>query len=84
MDEPTTGLHCSDIEKLLVSIQKLVNQGHSVIVVEHNTDVIKCADYIIDMGPEGGKGGGYVVACGSPEEIANNPKSHTRKYLKEY
>lgn len=84
MDEPTTGLHCSDIEKLLVSIQKLVNQGHSVIVVEHNIDVIKCADYIIDMGPEGGKGGGYVVACGSPEEIANNPKSHTGKYLREY
>lgn len=83
MDEPTTGLHCSDIEKLLVSIQRLVEQGHSVIVVEHNLDVIKCADYIIDMGPEGGRGGGLVVAKGTPEEVAKNTASYTGKYLKE-
>lgn len=81
-DEPTTGLHCADIEKLLMSIQKLVDQGHSVIVVEHNLDVIKTADYIIDMGPEGGKNGGCVVACGTPEEVMRTEGSHTGYYLK--
>jgi len=84
LDEPTTGLHCADIENLLASVQRLVEQGHSVIVVEHNLDVIKCADYIIDMGPEGGKNGGYVVATGTPENIAAAPDSFTGKYLKKY
>ncbi|HKM34301.1 MAG TPA: excinuclease ABC subunit UvrA [Lachnospiraceae bacterium] len=83
MDEPTTGLHCADIEKLLISIQKLVEKGHSVIVVEHNMDVIKSADYIIDMGPEGGKNGGCVVATGTPEEVARVEASYTGHYLKE-
>ena len=82
LDEPTTGLHCADIENLLASIQKLVEQGHSVIVVEHNLDVIKCADYIIDMGPDGGKNGGYVVAAGTPEEVAAVEGSYTGQYLK--
>ena len=82
LDEPTTGLHCADIENLLASIQRLVQQGHSVIVVEHNLDVVKCADYIIDMGPEGGKAGGYVVATGTPEEVAATPDSFTGQYLK--
>ena len=81
LDEPTTGLHCADIEKLLASIQKLVDNGHSVIVVEHNLDIIKCADYIIDMGPEGGKDGGYVVAAGSPEDVAGTPGSFTGEFL---
>ena len=83
MDEPTTGLHCADIEKLLISIQKLVDKGHSVMVVEHNMDVIKSADYIIDMGPEGGKNGGLVVATGTPEEVAQVSASYTGQYLKE-
>jgi excinuclease ABC subunit A len=82
LDEPTTGLHCADVEKLLLSIQKLVEQGHTVIVVEHNLDVIKSADYIIDMGPEGGKNGGYVVATGTPEEVAKVEGSFTGQYLK--
>ena len=81
LDEPTTGLHSADIEKLLVSINRLVDQGHSVIVVEHNLDVIKCADYIIDMGPDGGKDGGFVVAVGTPEEVARVGESHTGRYL---
>ncbi|MCL2377633.1 MAG: excinuclease ABC subunit UvrA [Defluviitaleaceae bacterium] len=81
LDEPTTGLHPADVENLLTSIQKLVEQGHSVIVVEHNLDVIKCADYIIDMGPDGGKDGGYVVAIGTPEEVAAAPDSYTGQYL---
>ena len=83
LDEPTTGLHCADIEKLLASIQKLVEQGHTVIVVEHNLDIIKSADYIIDMGPEGGKDGGYVVATGTPEEVAMVENSFTGQYLKQ-
>jgi len=82
LDEPTTGLHCADIEKLLASIQKLVGQGHTVIVVEHNLDIIKSADYIIDMGPEGGKDGGYVVAAGTPEEVARAGASFTGQYLR--
>jgi len=82
LDEPTTGLHCADIENLLASIQRLVGQGHSVIVIEHNLEVVKCADYIIDMGPEGGKAGGYVVAKGTPEEVAVVPGSFTGQYLK--
>jgi len=81
LDEPTTGLHPADIENLLASIQKLVEQGHSVIVVEHNLDIIKSADYIIDMGPEGGKNGGYVVAEGTPEDVALIKESFTGQYL---
>jgi len=82
LDEPTTGLHFADLEKLLLVLRKLVDQGNSVMVIEHNLDVIKNADYIIDLGPEGGEGGGEVVAVGSPEEIAGNPKSHTGRFLK--
>lgn len=83
LDEPTTGLHISDIERLLLSINKLVDKGHSVIIIEHNMDVIKCCDYIIDMGPEGGQGGGYVVAQGTPEQIAGIEASHTGRFLKQ-
>ena len=82
LDEPTTGLHPADVENLLASLQKLVERGHSVIVVEHNPDVIKCADYVIDMGPEGGADGGYVVAAGTPEEIAAARESFTGQYLR--
>lgn len=82
LDEPTTGLHNADIEKLLASMQRLVDQGHSVIVVEHNLDVIKSADYLIDMGPEGGKEGGYVVATGTPEEVAQVKCSYTGQCLR--
>jgi excinuclease ABC subunit A len=82
LDEPTTGLHLSDIQKLLQCINKLVEKGHTVIVIEHNLDVIKSSDYIIDLGPEGGKNGGYIVAEGSPEEVANSPESYTGQFLK--
>ncbi len=82
LDEPTTGLHFADLEKLLFVLRRLVDIGNSVIVIEHNLDVIKNADYIIDLGPEGGEKGGEVVATGTPEEIANNPKSETGKFLK--
>ncbi len=81
LDEPTTGLHLSDIDKLLLCLNKLVDNGHSVIVIEHHLDVIKSADYIIDMGPEGGNQGGYIVAEGTPEQIAKNDISHTGRYL---
>lgn len=82
-DEPTTGLHFHDIKKLLASFYALLDKGHTVIVVEHNLDLIKCADYIIDLGPEGGEYGGKVVAEGTPEEVAKNKDSFTAKYLKE-
>ncbi|SEH56301.1 excinuclease ABC subunit A [Paenimyroides aquimaris] len=82
-DEPTTGLHFHDIQKLLQSFQALIEKGHSIIVIEHNLDMVKCADYVIDIGPDGGKNGGTVVAAGTPEEIAKNKKSVTGKYLKE-
>ncbi|MBP3690276.1 MAG: hypothetical protein J6I74_03015, partial [Schwartzia sp.] len=82
LDEPTTGLHTADIEKLLVILQRLVDGGDTVIVIEHNLDVIKSADYIIDLGPEGGDKGGTIVAQGTPEEIAKVKKSYTGKYLK--
>ncbi len=82
LDEPTTGLHMSDIAKLLISLNKLVDQGHSVIVIEHHLDVIKSADYLIDMGPEGGAKGGYVVAEGTPEQVAKVEESYTGKYLR--
>lgn len=82
LDEPTTGLHFADLEKLLLVLSRLVEQGNSVIVIEHNLDVIKNADHIIDLGPEGGDGGGTIVATGTPEEIAKNTSSHTGMYLK--
>ncbi len=82
LDEPTTGLHFADVHKLLEVLQKLVDTGNTVIVIEHNLDVIKCADYVIDLGPEGGEGGGKLVACGTPEEIISAKKSHTGKALK--
>jgi len=81
LDEPTTGLHIADIEKLLVSINKLVDSGHTVLVIEHNLDVIKSSDYIIDLGPDGGDGGGEIVAFGTPEEVAKCEKSYTGKFL---
>ena len=83
LDEPTTGLHFEDIKVLLGVLQKLVDNGNSVIVIEHNLDVLKCADYLFDMGPDGGRRGGYVVASGTPEELAENPASVTGPYLKE-
>lgn len=83
LDEPTTGLHFEDIKVLLGVLNKLVQKGNTVIVIEHNLDVIKCADYIIDMGPEGGRGGGEVVACGTPEQVARSTKSITARYLKQ-
>ncbi|MGN7760794.1 excinuclease ABC subunit UvrA [Paenibacillus sp. 22594] len=82
LDEPTTGLHLSDIQKLLLSLGKLVDSGHTVIVVEHHLDVMKSADYIIDMGPEGGHDGGYVVAEGTPEQVAEVEASHTGRFLR--
>ena len=82
-DEPTTGLHFHDINTLLDSFNRLISQGHTVIIIEHNMDIIKCADYIIDIGPEGGNDGGVVVATGTPEEVAANPDSYTGKYLAE-
>ena len=81
LDEPTTGLHFADIAKLLEVLQELVDGGNTVIVIEHNLDVIKTADYIIDMGPEGGDSGGQVVATGTPEDVAAVPQSHTGRYL---
>jgi excinuclease ABC subunit A len=82
-DEPTTGLHFHDVAKLLKSFQALIEKGHSIIVIEHNIDVIKCADWIIDIGPEGGEEGGNVVAQGTPEEVSKSKASYTAKYLKE-
>lgn len=83
-DEPTTGLHFHDIEKLLWAFNELIDQGHSVVIIEHNMEVIKCADHIIDLGPEGGEAGGRIVALGAPEEVAEVEESHTGRYLKPY
>ncbi len=83
LDEPTTGLHTDDVKRLLSILQRLVDGGNSMVIIEHNLDVIKSADWIIDMGPEGGQGGGKVVAVGTPEDVAKNAKSATGKYLKE-
>ena len=83
LDEPTTGLHSDDINRLLKVLQRLVDKGNTVLVIEHNLDVIKSADYLIDLGPEGGEGGGTVVATGTPEEVATSPQSYTGKYLKD-
>lgn len=84
LDEPTTGLHIDDINKLLKVLHKLVDMGNTVLVIEHNLDVIKTADYIIDVGPEGGDKGGKIVVCGTPADIAACEESHTGRYLKQY
>jgi excinuclease ABC subunit A len=84
LDEPTTGLHFEDIKKLLAVLNRLVNKGNTAIIIEHNLDVIKNADWVIDLGPEGGSGGGKLVASGTPEEIGNNQNSFTGYYLKHY
>jgi len=84
LDEPTTGLHFADIEKLLNVLHRLVDRGNTVLVIEHNLDVVKTADYIIDLGPEGGEQGGEVVATGSPEELCQCKKSYTGRYLKKF
>ena len=81
LDEPTTGLHFEDVRVLMEVIQQLVDQGNTVIIIEHNMDVIKQADHIIDLGPEGGSGGGKIVAIGSPEEVITNPQSITGQFL---
>jgi excinuclease ABC subunit A len=83
LDEPTTGLHFHDVAKLLEVLHELVDQGNTVVVIEHNLEVIKTADWIVDLGPEGGDSGGEVVAVGTPEEIAANPRSYTGQYLKQ-
>ena len=82
-DEPSTGLHFHDISKLLSSFNALIEKGHSIIVIEHNLELIKCADYIIDLGPEGGKRGGEIIAQGVPEDFIKNESSYTAKYLRE-
>jgi excinuclease ABC subunit A len=81
LDEPTTGLHFEDIRKLLGVLGRLVDQGNSVLVIEHNLDVVKTADWVVDLGPEGGSGGGSIVVCGTPEEVAATPESYTGKFL---
>src|SRR5205823_2698597 len=83
LDEPTTGLHFQDIQHLLNVLNKLVDKGNTVLVIEHNLDVIKVADYIIDLGPEGGDKGGEIIAEGTPEEVAKDKKSYTARFLKE-
>jgi excinuclease ABC subunit A len=80
-DEPSTGLHFDDIQKLLTAFRKLLEGGASVLVIEHNLDMIKSADWVIDLGPEGGDQGGQVIATGTPEQVARNPQSHTGKFL---
>ena len=84
LDEPTTGLHFADVHKLVEILKRLSEGGNTVVVIEHNLDVIKTADYIIDIGPEGGDKGGTVVACGTPEEVVQSPVSYTGKYVKKY
>ena len=84
LDEPTTGLHFADVHKLVDILQRLTEGGNTVVVIEHNLEVIKTADYIIDMGPEGGEGGGTMVTCGTPEEVSDEPRSYTGKYLRKY
>ena len=84
LDEPTTGLHIADVHKLVEILQRLVDTGNSIIVIEHNLDLIKTSDYIIDLGPEGGDKGGKVVAVGTPEQIARNEQSYTGQFLGKY
>jgi excinuclease ABC subunit A len=82
-DEPTTGLHFHDIKKLLEAFDALISRGHTLVIIEHNMDVIKCADHVIDLGPEGGNMGGNLVAAGTPEEVAKCAASYTGQYLAE-
>ena len=82
LDEPTTGLHFDDIKRLMEVLQKIVDQGNTVVIIEHNLDVLKCVDYLVDMGPEGGSAGGNIVCAGTPEQVAACPESYTGKYLK--
>jgi excinuclease ABC subunit A len=82
LDEPTTGLHFDDLKKLLVVLNRLVDEGNTVIVIEHNLDVIRCSDYVIDLGPEGGDEGGRVLSVGTPEELAEVKHNHTGKFLR--
>jgi excinuclease ABC subunit A len=83
LDEPTIGLHFSDIQKLLDVLMRLVDMGNTVVLIEHNLDMIKCADHIIDMGPEGGPGGGRIIASGTPEDVAKSAISHTGHFLRD-
>jgi excinuclease ABC subunit A len=83
LDEPTTGLHFADIEILLLALTDLRDQGNTILVIEHNLDVVACADWVIDLGPEGGEGGGEIVAAGTPEQILQSDRSHTARYLRE-
>ena len=83
LDEPTTGLHFEDIRILLKVLQKLVDRGNTVIIIEHNMDVIKSSDWVIDLGPEGGDEGGQIIFCGTPESLAENKKSYTGQFLKD-
>jgi excinuclease ABC subunit A len=82
IDEPTTGLSFYDVHKLMEVMQRLVDKGNSILVIEHNLDVIRCADWVIDLGPEGGDRGGSIVVCGTPEQVAEHPTSHTGHYLR--
>ena len=82
LDEPTTGLHSADVEKLIAILQRFCDEGNSVVVIEHNLDVIKTADFIIDLGPEGGDAGGEMIAKGTPEQVAENKKSYTGEYIR--
>ena len=84
LDEPTTGLHIADVHRLVDILQRLVDTGNTILVIEHNLDLIKTADYIIDLGPEGGEKGGEVVAVGTPEQIVKNERSYTEQFLKKY
>jgi len=84
LDEPTTGLHFADLKKLLFVLRALVERGNTVVVIEHNLEIVKQADWLIDLGPEGGEEGGQIVAEGTPTEVAKNPKSWTGKYLSRY
>ena len=84
LDEPTTGLHIADVHRLIDILNLLVEGGNTIVVIEHNLEVIKTADYIIDLGPDGGDMGGELVACGTPEEVAKNTASYTGQYLKNY
>ena len=82
LDEPTTGLHFADIKQLLEVLHRLRDQGNTIVVIEHNLDVIKTADWIVDLGPEGGSGGGQIIATGTPEQVAKVKSSHTARFLK--
>ena len=84
LDEPTTGLHIDDVHRLVDILQKLVDKGNTVLTIEHNLDLIKTADYIVDLGPEGGEKGGQIIATGKPEKICKEPLSYTGQFLKDY